>query len=125
MAKIRMFVAAVLSTAAFVVVGVQAVGAQSPADVAVLAGSCANCHGTDGRSPGAIPSIAGRPEAVLRAQLQAFKAETAPPGTTIMHRLIKGYSDQQLDALAAYFSKMDPKAEGKADAKAGAKGGKK
>lgn len=80
--------------------------AQSPDDVAVLAGSCANCHGTDGRSPGGMPSIAGRPANVLSAQLKAFKVETPPPGTTIMHRLIKGYSDAQLDALAQHFAQV-------------------
>jgi len=80
--------------------------AQSPADVVVLAGPCANCHGTDGRSSGAIVSIAGRPEAVLLEQLKAFKSENPPPGTTIMNRLARGYSDEQLAALAAHFSKI-------------------
>lgn len=80
--------------------------AQSTEDVSVIAGACANCHGTDGRSPGPMASIAGRPEAALRAQLKAFKAETPPPGTTIMNRLAKGYTDEQLDALAKYFSQI-------------------
>ena len=80
--------------------------AQSPDDIAVLAGPCANCHGTDGRSPGGMPSIAGRPVNVLSAQLKAFKAETPPPGTTIMNRLVKGYSDAQLDALAQHFAQV-------------------
>ena len=91
--------------------------AQSPDDVAVLAGSCANCHGTDGRLSGAIPSIAGRPENVLRAQLKAFKAEAPPPGTTIMHRLVKGYSDEQIDALAKHFAQIKPQAAAPAAAK--------
>ncbi len=82
--------------------------AQSPEDIAVLAGPCANCHGTDGRSPGGIPSIAGRPANVLSAQLKAYKAETPPPGTTIMNRLVKGYSDAQLDALAQHFAQIKP-----------------
>jgi cytochrome c553 len=124
MSKLRVLVAAALGAAALFVVGVQSVAAQS-ADVAVLASSCANCHGTDGRSPGAIPSIAGRPETVLRGQLKAFKADTAPAGTTIMPRLVKGYGDEQLDALATYFSKMEAKPEAKADTKSSGKGGRK
>lgn len=95
----------------------QPAAAQTPADVAVLAGPCANCHGTDGRSPGQIVSIAGRPEAVLLAQLKAFKSDTPPPGTTIMNRLAKGYSDEQLSALAAHFSKISANAPASAPAK--------
>jgi sulfide dehydrogenase cytochrome subunit len=82
---------------------------QSP-DIAVLAGPCANCHGTDGKAKGLIPSLAGRPATTLAALLKAYKGETPPPGTTIMNRLVKGYSDEQLEALANYFAAI--KAEG-------------
>lgn len=75
-------------------------------DVSVLAGACANCHGTDGRSPGGIPSIAGRPESVLKQQLLAFKSDTPPAGTTVMGRLAKGFSDEQISALAKHFSQI-------------------
>ncbi len=88
----------------------QPAAAQSPADVVVLAGPCASCHGPDGRSPGPIVSIAGRPEALLLQQLKAFKSDNPPPGTTIMNRLAKGYSDEQLAALAAHFSKISANA---------------
>jgi len=79
---------------------------QSTFDVTVLAASCANCHGTDGRSPGSIPSIAGRPESILGEQLKAFKSDNPPAGTTVMNRLAKGLSDEQLDALALHFSQI-------------------
>lgn len=95
----------------------QPAAAQTPADVAVLAGSCANCHGPDGRSPGQIVSIAGLPEAVLLAQLKAFKSDTPPPGTTVMNRLAKGYTDEQLSALAAHFAKISASAPAKKGAK--------
>lgn len=73
-------------------------------DVAVLAASCANCHGPDGRSTGSIPQLRGLPEAHLLQRLQAFKAGTAKDAT-VMTRLAKGYDDEQLKALAAWFSK--------------------
>ena len=79
---------------------------QATFDVTVLAASCANCHGTDGRSPGSIPSIAGRPESILSQQLKAFKSDTPPAGTTVMNRLAKGLSDEQLDALALHFAQI-------------------
>lgn len=84
--------------------------AQSAADITVLAGPCANCHGTDGRSPGPIASIAGRPEAALLAQLKAFKSEAPPAGTTVMNRLAKGYTDEQLGALAKHFASISTSA---------------
>jgi len=79
--------------------------ALTEAEISVLAGSCANCHGTDGRSPGTIPPIAGQAAPVLEAQLKAFKAKQTP-GTTVMDRLASGYTDEQIAALARYFSQV-------------------
>lgn len=80
--------------------------AQTTFDVTVLAGACANCHGTDGRSPGVIPSLAGRSQSLLSAQMRAYKSDASPVGTTIMNRLAKGYSDEEIEALALYFSQI-------------------
>ncbi len=88
--------------------GENAASAQTTFDVSILAGSCANCHGTDGRSPGGIPSLAGRPEALLKSQMLAYKSDASPVGTTIMNRLAKGYSDEEIHALAVYFSQIAP-----------------
>ncbi len=55
----------------------------------MLAGSCFNCHGTDGRyGEDSIPSIAGQPAGVLLAQLIAFKRDETP-NTTVMNRIAK------------------------------------
>lgn len=79
--------------------------ASASEEAAVLAGTCFNCHGTEGVSPGSIPSIAGQPYDVLLAQLQAFKSGENT-NATVMGRLAKGYSDEQLEALALYFSQV-------------------
>lgn len=84
--------------------------AESVMDASILAGSCFNCHGTDGRSNGAIPSIAGRPQLALKNQLMAYKSEQPPVGTTVMTRIAKGYSDKEIDALALYFSQVNQQA---------------
>jgi sulfide dehydrogenase cytochrome subunit len=76
----------------------------SPADVAVLAASCANCHGPDGRSTGGMPTLRGLPASHLEQRMQAFKAGTAQDAT-VMTRLMKGYDDTQIKALADWFSK--------------------
>jgi len=73
-------------------------------DVALIAGTCANCHGPDGRSTGGIPQLRGVSEQHLLARLQAFKAGTAADAT-VMTRLMKGYDDAQIQALALWFSK--------------------
>jgi cytochrome subunit of sulfide dehydrogenase len=77
---------------------------QEALNVRTLAATCASCHGTDGRtvqgSP--IPPLAGMPRDHIATQLKAFKAGTRP--STIMTQLAKGYSDAQIEQLAAYFA---------------------
>lgn len=80
--------------------------AQKTFDVSVLAGSCANCHGTDGRSQTLMPNLAGQPEEQLRQKLYAFKSDTPPANTTVMTRLVSALSDEQMDALAQYFAQI-------------------
>ncbi len=70
----------------------------------VWAASCAACHGTQGRSAGGIPSIAGLEQALLREKLLAFKQGTLP--ATVMHQHAKGYTDQELERLALFFSQQ-------------------
>jgi cytochrome c553 len=73
-----------------------------------LAATCAACHGTAGATagssagPGPLPSLAGQPRDALSASLRAFKSGTRP--ATIMTQIAKGYTDDQLDLLAAYFA---------------------
>ena len=69
-----------------------------------LAATCANCHGTQGRSAegSAVPSLAGMPREAMVTQLKAFKAGSRP--ATIMHQLAKGYSDAQIEQIAGYFA---------------------
>jgi len=67
-----------------------------------LAAACANCHGTNGVSRQGMPNLAGQQRAYLVQQMQDFKTGKRP--ATIMHQLAKGYSDEQIEALAAYFS---------------------
>ena len=69
-----------------------------------LAATCANCHGTDGRTVdgSAIPSLVGMPKSYMLTQIKAFKDGSRP--ATVMHQLSKGYTDQQIDSIADYFA---------------------
>jgi cytochrome subunit of sulfide dehydrogenase len=80
--------------------------AQSVGDNArYLASNCANCHGTNGATnvPGAF-QLAGQKADYIVEQLRAFK--DGKKSATIMHQIAKGYSDEQVLALANYFSKQ-------------------
>lgn len=69
-----------------------------------LAAGCASCHGTGGRAVdgAAVPGLAGLPGAYLAEQMKAFKSGAR--AATVMHQIAKGYSDAQIDQLAAYFA---------------------
>ena len=68
-----------------------------------LASACAICHGTDGHAVTKdVVSLAGRSRDDLAAQLRAFRDGQRP--ATVMHQIAKGYTDGQIDALAAYFA---------------------
>ncbi len=71
-----------------------------------LAASCASCHGTDGRpvNGSTLVPLAGMPREAMLAQFKAFKDGSRP--ATVMHQLAKGYTDQQVEALATYFSTL-------------------
>jgi cytochrome c553 len=68
-----------------------------------LAAPCAICHGTDGRpvTKDVVP-LAGLPKEYIVKQLVDFKNGTRP--ATVMHQLSKGYSDAQIDSIAAWFA---------------------
>jgi cytochrome c553 len=68
-----------------------------------LAATCAACHGTDGRTQGAtLPALAGQSQQALSASLHDFKSGKRQ--STIMTQIAKGYTDEQIALLAAYFA---------------------
>ena len=72
----------------------------------VWAASCAACHGTNGKSLGGIASIAGVDKQQLLDKLLTYKNGTQP--ATVMHQHAKGYTNEQLDAIAGYFANVKP-----------------
>jgi cytochrome c553 len=68
-----------------------------------LAAPCAICHGTEGRAvtKDVVP-LAGLPREAIASQMRAFRDGQRP--ATVMHQIAKGYTDAQIDALAAWFS---------------------
>lgn len=64
--------------------------------------TCAGCHGTDGVGGTAIPPLKGRDAAYMESALMEYR-EGKRPGT-IMPRIAKGYTDEDIKAVAAYFA---------------------
>ena len=68
-----------------------------------LSRTCAGCHGTAGASPGVlIPIIGGQLQGYTAKALQGFVSEDRPG--SVMLKLAKGYSAEEQQQIAEYFS---------------------
>ena len=66
------------------------------------AGSCAMCHGTTGHSVGGNVPLAGMAKDDLVRAMKEFQSGARP--ATAMHQIAKGYSDREIEQIAAYFA---------------------
>jgi sulfide dehydrogenase cytochrome subunit len=67
-----------------------------------VAATCAGCHGTDGRSQGGVPGLAGRDRSITVQQMKAFREGRRP--STVMQQIANGYTDLEIEAAAACFA---------------------
>ncbi len=70
--------------------------------IATLAAQCFLCHGTEGKSETNVVTLNGLPRDFIAKSMKDFRG--GQKLGTIMPRISKGYSDVEIDALAAYFS---------------------
>ena len=66
---------------------------------AILALSCSGCHGPDG---GAIAILDGRTSDQIRLSLLRYKNDDN--GGSVMHRMMRGYSEADIDAISIYLA---------------------
>ncbi|MEM7328499.1 MAG: hypothetical protein AAF437_07145 [Pseudomonadota bacterium] len=66
---------------------------------ALLASACSGCHSDQA---GAIASLANYAPDQIQSAFQRYKDES--DGTTVMHRLARGYSDEDIALVSAYLN---------------------
>jgi sulfide dehydrogenase cytochrome subunit len=65
-----------------------------------VAAACTGCHRSGGDP--ALPQLAGRPANDIVAAMDAFRSGKRP--ATVMDRIAKGYSDDEIAAIATWYS---------------------
>ncbi len=85
--------------------GLAAAPALAQSEAELLASNCFMCHGPRGVSTTDIPKLSDLTKDRLADSMKKFRAGTLP--ATIMDRIAKGYTDEQIDAIAAYIEKMN------------------
>ncbi|CAM4022936.1 c-type cytochrome [Paracidovorax anthurii] len=74
--------------------------------------ACMQCHGPGGNGTGShFPPLAGLPAAYISQQLHAWKSGGRPPGPLgLMRDIALKLSDQDIDAVAAYYAMLPSQA---------------
>lgn len=67
------------------------------------ASSCSGCHLANAGA-GALLPLAGLPQVDIAGKMIAFKSGKAP--ATIMDRIAKGFSDEEIQAIAAWYAAL-------------------
>jgi sulfide dehydrogenase cytochrome subunit len=75
--------------------------AASAADAPPGALSCSGCHPAARTVNSAVPRLIGRNPADITAAMQAFKSGQLP--STVMDRIAKGFSEDEIKAIAAWY----------------------
>ena len=71
------------------------------ADAPPGAASCSGCHPANANVDTPVPRLAGQTPAAIMAAMQAFRTGGRP--ATVMDRIAKGFSDDEVKAIAAWY----------------------
>jgi cytochrome c553 len=75
--------------------------AAGPADAPAGALSCSGCHATSSSVVTTVPRLVGRSPADIITAMQGFRSGAIP--STVMDRIAKGFSDDEVKAIAAWY----------------------
>ena len=97
-----------LAAVALLLAGGTALAADADLARAIVEEKCHLCHGMEGEASSAIyPRLAGQNKAYLIKQLKNFRDGKRKSDT--MNEMAKGLTDEQIEALADYFSSKPAK----------------
>ena len=70
----------------------------------LLALSCTSCHGTNGLSPGAMPTLFGKTMEYIEQSMNNYKVDKL--SATMMNRIAKGYTAEEIHLISKYFASL-------------------
>jgi cytochrome c553 len=76
--------------------------AASAAEPPPGATSCSGCHPTSAAAEAKVPPLRGQNAADIVAAMEAFRSGERP--STVMRRIAKGFSDDEIRAIAAWLA---------------------
>lgn len=95
------------AVALLVLLSVPWAGAAPAADMPPAgAVACSGCH-PPAPADGPVPGLAGRPAAEIVEQMQAFRTGARP--ATVMDRIAKGFTDDEIRRIAAWLAQQPAK----------------
>jgi cytochrome subunit of sulfide dehydrogenase len=77
-------------------------GAAPAADIPAGAAACSGCHPAKAGVDSPVPRLMGRDAVQIVAAMADFRAGKRP--ATIMDRVAKGFTDDEVKAMAAWFA---------------------
>ena len=93
-----------MSTVVAAAIALLAVAAAGVASAEPPAGavSCSGCHPASAKVTSPVPRLAGQDRAVIVRAMQDFRS--GQRAGTVMDRIAKGFTDDEIQALAAWFA---------------------
>jgi cytochrome subunit of sulfide dehydrogenase len=79
-----------------------AVAAVASAEPPAGAAACSGCHPASTRVTSPVPRLVGRDGAAIVKAMQDFRSGTR--AGTVMDRIAKGFTDEEIEAIAAWYA---------------------
>ena len=95
-----------MRTALAAAIGIVAIAAATVASAEPPAGAaaCTGCHPSSSRVTSPVPRLAGLDRAAIVRAIQDFRSGTR--AATVMDRIAKGFTDEEIQAIAAWYAAL-------------------
>ncbi|WP_019593427.1 c-type cytochrome [Thioalkalivibrio sp. ALM2T] len=103
MKKSHLYLAGLVASLAMAGTATQALADDEITRGQLMAASCKACHNAAAAGDG-VPELNRIPAEVIESQMKAFR--DGDRDATIMDRHAKGYTDEEIESMAGYFSRF-------------------